>query len=342
MSAFCLSFHAGYRCRHSGACCTAGWPIVLEPERAAALRFLRGSPPIMGRDDAPLRTGSERIRALDPVLNRNHTRGASIPLPTTSEGACVLFDADNGRLCALHRDAGPELMPSACRNFPRVALRDARGLFITLSHYCPTAARSLLDAREIAIVDAPASLSLAGEVEGLDATGVLPPLLRPGMLMDLEGYDAWEREGIGVLKDPDFSAQEAVSAIAAATTATSAWRPGAETLSTVVTRAFDRVRSGRRSGDAAHSPLEHAIKAFLAAHLFANWSAYQNGGVGAVVHSLKVALRLLKADLATRSQGAPFPGPDSFIAAVRAVDLLLRHQDGDGRDASVDLLTATA
>ena len=29
--AYCLSIHARYPCAHSGACCTAGWPIPVEP-----------------------------------------------------------------------------------------------------------------------------------------------------------------------------------------------------------------------------------------------------------------------------------------------------------------------
>jgi hypothetical protein len=33
----CLSMHAAYRCRDSGACCTAGWPIPVEADRLAQL-----------------------------------------------------------------------------------------------------------------------------------------------------------------------------------------------------------------------------------------------------------------------------------------------------------------
>jgi hypothetical protein len=247
----------------------------------------------------------------------------------------VFFDADHGRLCAIHRDAGPALMPSACRNFPRIALRDPRGIFVTLSHFCPSAARLLLDTDDIAIVDAPPSLSLAGEVEGLDATAVMPPLLRPDMLTDFEGYSAWEREGIGVLNTRMYSAREALDVIRSATAAVSRWRPGTEALAIAVRRAFDRARSEWTARDTEHSPVEHAIKAFLAAHLFANWSAYQDGGVAGVVRFLERTLELLHRTL--RAPGGPpavggrgstmsgGQGPESFVAAVRAVDLRLRH-----------------
>jgi len=37
-----------------------------------------------------------------------------------------------------------------------------------------------------------------GDYEGLDASAELPPLLHPQMLMDLEGYGAWERHVVAV------------------------------------------------------------------------------------------------------------------------------------------------
>jgi hypothetical protein len=32
---YCLSVHASYTCRRSGACCRAGWDISIEPEAVA-------------------------------------------------------------------------------------------------------------------------------------------------------------------------------------------------------------------------------------------------------------------------------------------------------------------
>ena len=184
VAAYCLSFHAAYRCERSGACCTAGWPIPIEPARVSVLQA-RG---ILARAAA--------------VVEEN---GAPALVVKNANGSCVFYDADHSGLCAIHRDGGPHLMPSACRNFPRVSLRDARGVFVTLSHYCPTAAGLLVDARYIAIVPAPASLSLDGDAEGLDATAVMPPLLRRGMLMDFDGYAAWEQEAIAVFDAFDRS-----------------------------------------------------------------------------------------------------------------------------------------
>jgi hypothetical protein len=301
MRAYCLSIHAGYRCAHSGVCCTTPWPIPIEPGQLAALRR-RGLP-----GAARSTTGASGNQV--PVVGRE------------PDGRCVFFDDDGERLCGIHRDAGPDLMPSACRNFPRVALRDPRGIFITLSHFCPTAARQLLTPGPLAIVEAPPSLSLDGTVEGLDATSVMPPLLRPGMLMDLDGYSAWEREGIAVLGEAGYSARLALAIVAAATVDVCAWRPGPRTLAERVSDAFEGARARHAHQKSATQPaLEHASRAFLAAHLFASWAAYQDGGLMAIVRELEAALE--------RLHSASFTDAASFIAAAGAADLRLRHGRG--------------
>jgi Fe-S-cluster containining protein len=301
--AFCLTLHAGYACGRSGACCTAGWPIPIERARVDALRergLLRQAPA-----GAPLLKGPLHGGAGSPLI-----------LGTTGAGACVFFNADTGRLCSIQRDAGAGLMPSACQHFPRIALRDPRGIFITLSHFCPTAAGRLLSAGRIAIVDAPASLSLDGAIEGLDATAVLPPLLRPGMLMDLDGYSAWERHALDVLDDERCSAREAMAIIRDATALASGWKPGRESLTACVADAFDRSRALRGARSRGESlPLDRPTKAFLASHLFASWHAYQHGGVRAVVAALEDA----------HARVAPADTQAAFLAAVRAADLELRH-----------------
>lgn len=280
MRAFCLSFHARYQCAHSGACCTAGWPIQLE---------------------------HEDVRTL---------------IPLTPDGGCVFFGHDGDRLCAIQRDRGAERMPVACRNFPRVTLRDARGIFVTLSHFCPTAARLLLHADDITIIEAPVSISLNGGVEGLDATAVMPPLLRRDMLMDLDGYTAWEHAAIAVLNDRRRSARRALDIIAAATRAATDWRPGAETLAVRVAAAFEQAQTSQSVDEAGiRHPYEHSVKAFLAAHLFASWAAYQNGGVLAVVDGVDDALTLVE---------QPFTNDESFIDCVRSADLRLRHTNSPG------------
>ena len=78
------------------------------------------------------------------------------------------------------------MLPSTCRHFPRLAVRDARGTFISLTHYCPTAAASLFRVDvPIEIVESPPAFPEA-EYDGLVVkAGEWPPLLRPQMLTDL-------------------------------------------------------------------------------------------------------------------------------------------------------------
>ncbi|HEX6850999.1 MAG TPA: hypothetical protein VF139_06295 [Candidatus Polarisedimenticolaceae bacterium] len=153
-----LSVHADYACRHRGACCEAGWAIPVEKERLALWR-----PGWRDRLDA------------DGDL--------------ATAGGCPLRENDR---CAVHRDLGPEALPAACRHFPRVCLRDLRGISVTLSCFCPTAAQMLF--REdvaLAVVEGPRPVPIGTAVEGLDARGATH--------VDLDALTSWEEETIDAL-----------------------------------------------------------------------------------------------------------------------------------------------
>lgn len=296
---FCLTVHARYRCAHSGACCTAGWSIPIEDgvRRAVEAMGIRG------------RSGIHELFV-------THTDG--VVAATAPDGGCVFFEPERGRLCAIHRVGGESLLPSACRHFPRVVLRDPRGVFVTLSHFCPTAAAMLLEPVDLAVIEAPPSLALDGELEGLDATAVMPPLLCRDVLTDLEGYDAWERSGIAVLNRCDLTPTAALDLLARATDDVCAWRPGREPLSSRVARAFAAAPGPARRGLPQRSTGEdRARRAFLAAHLFGNWIAYENGGLPAVVQYLRGCLALLDSERKAHS---------TFVEAVRAADRQIRHR----------------
>src|SRR5262245_2519115 len=124
MTAFCLDMHAGYRCQHAGACCTAGWTIPAEP-------------PVVHAVEAHFRAAGR----LFVTSTSSPDDPAMVAL--TTRGACVFYDQAHDRLCAIHRELGAEYLPSACRHFPRVVLTDDRGTFVSLSHFCPTAAALL-------------------------------------------------------------------------------------------------------------------------------------------------------------------------------------------------------
>ena len=292
----CLSFHAAYRCRHSGACCRAGWTIPFdhgERETVHALR-LRGS------------------IASDGVAARHE------------DGTCTFFDGVS-HLCAIHHAAGQAALPLSCRMFPRVVLHDARGTFISLSHFCPTAA-GLLFAHDDSwlptnIVDAPSALTDVGPLDGLDARDAWPPLLRPGVLMDLDSYGAWERLGVDLLTRDGIAADVSLDTLAAVTARIVPWSPGGATpLLHSVREAF----SGPAPPTAGPTPRaatidahEPAVKRWLAARLFGNWIAYQGDGLDAIVRYLRGCLAIFAAELAR--DGQP-------LEAVRRSDLQIVHK----------------
>jgi Fe-S-cluster containining protein len=286
----CLSVHAPYVCAHAGACCQAGWTIPIEAPLVPRLRALG------------FRDAADGVAGL------------------TDNGACVFFERDAGRLCAIQRRGGSSLLPSMCRHFPRVVVNDSRGTSVTLSHFCPTAAGLLFEPVRLAIVDAPAPLSLDGRMEGLDATGVLPPLLAPGVLTDWDGYTAWEEAAVALFDEDRLDPDAAARMLGDGTAAACGWRPGHESLAAAVRRAFAAAQRPADSNGRWGS-FERAVKAFLAAHAFASWAAYEPAGLRAVADAVSDALDALHAEVTRR-------GPltrESLLEAMRATDLRLRH-----------------
>jgi hypothetical protein len=263
----------------------------------------------------------------------------------------------------IQRTLGPGSLPVACRQFPRITLRDGRGTFVTLSHFCPTAAAMLLEPSHLAIVEAPSVLELQGEVEGLDARSVLPPLLRRDMLTDLDGYDAWERCAVEALARRGRSAAEAVELVEQATERAAAWRPARGPLSDFVRSAFGQdfrlagatafddaiehhrtvtasipseTGQRRRGSDPAQQSwagagqllddYDRAVRAWLAAKVFGNWIAYSAPGLRVVAAALRVYHSVLRVEAARQLQTDRDRRPEShFIEAIRHADLLIVH-----------------
>ena len=235
---YCLSLHSPFLCCRSGACCTSGWPIHVETDRLAALRDALGAgrltfEPDGHRDNSPF------------VQSSNLPPGAGAALRTTASGTCVFYQHDGG-LCAIQRTLGHDLLPSACQHFPRRCLIEPGQVAVSLSHYCPTVARMAFDADgRLDIVQAPASLVGHIALEGLDAREALPPLLRPGLLLDLAGYRAWERIVIEIVATPG-TPEAALTKISAFTERVRAWTPRDGDLC----EAIDRAAPGRGSSPA--------------------------------------------------------------------------------------------
>lgn len=166
---FWLSFHLPYACRHSGACCSSGWPIPVEKNQVIPINALSARPEsewLLAAPQAP--TDVAGTLGLQP------------------NGHCVFHGAPG---CGVYASR-----PASCVHFPYRCLIDQRGLHVTLSHYCPTAA-SLLFAPggPTEVVAGPSPVAGVDIPEGLDARESLPPLESPDRLMTWEAFSDWER-----------------------------------------------------------------------------------------------------------------------------------------------------
>jgi Fe-S-cluster containining protein len=335
----CLSIHASYRCRHAGSCCQQDWHIPVEAEVLHVVGAL-GIGPAGGAGFA--RVGAETVLARHP------------------DGACVFFDAAGGGLCSIHRHAGPGALPSACRHFPRMVLRDDRGTFIGMSHFCPTAAAMLLEDGPVSIGEAPATLDVR-DLDGFEARAALPPLLRPGLLMDLDAYSAWESACIQALGRDDLDLELALGVIASATARARTWKPGNVPLRDWIEEAFGLQAAApaepfgaahQRHRAAALEPIsparfprygedgeamwaqgrralrhfDRAARRYLAARLFACHVAYEGQGLLTMVEWLRTCLAVLQREAARDADLAGRMGPGAFVEAVRRADLVLVHQ----------------
>jgi hypothetical protein len=353
-SVFALSIHADYRCRHSGACCTADWdvPVELPVYRSLAERLRNGS----------LRVAPHAEELPPFILEPDLPDDATAMLERTDRGECVFFERGS-HLCVVHRDAGEAALPATCRHFPRLSVCDSRGTFITLSHFCPTAASMLF--REdvpLEIVESPAAFPHA-DYDGLTVTEEdLPPLLSPSMLMDGAGYSAWERQMVHRCA-ADESPETIVATLRADVEQLRTWRPGVEALDARVRRlppavvrvpTPDSLAASLRLRDevvaaipddlkpaADESGLEAAysdhvrpswdafrrpINRYLAAKAFASWTAYQGRGLATIVRGLDAALALVRVESARQSRTARRDlDRDLLLEAFRSADFALNH-----------------
>ena len=232
----------------------------------------------------------------------------------TDSGTCGYFEADTS-LCSIQRVGGHESLPVSCRMFPRSVLIDGRGTFVSLSHFCPTAAGLLFEpGPRAAIVEAPATLVDVGPLDGLDARSAWPPLLRPGVLMDLESYDAWEHFGVDLLTRDGVAPHAALAALEHVAARIASWTAEEGPLHGQVRDAF-RATAPERGILAPH---EVAVKRWLAARLFACWIAYQKDGIVEIARYLRSCLETFAEELGR---------DDNALEAIRRADLRIMHTE---------------
>lgn len=353
---YSLSIHADYRCQHSGVCCSSDWDVPVELQvfrnldeviRTGALQPAAPA----ADDEPPLRTGDDLPDDAAAMLARTPT------------GDCVFFHRGS-RLCVVHRDHGEAMLPATCRHFPRLAVRDARGTFVSLTHYCPTAAAMLF--REdvpLAIVESPPAFP-AGDYEGLDVEpDAWPPLLHPRMLMDLEGYTAWERHMVARCANLQAAPESVLATLERdarllrrfVADGRSLAEPIAALPSGVVEAPAHldlsaslrlHLEVSRTIPDDLKPPPDeqgveqayrdwvgprwrewHApLNRYLAAKAFANWTAYQGRGVLSIVRGLDAALGLVRVEASRRCRDAQRPLDRALLLeSFRAADFALNH-----------------
>lgn len=340
VAASCLSFHAPYRCQHVGACCETAWDIEVDAPIVAAVSLGRLTPVSV--------TGTPFSKATDDS-------GRSFIAPArTGAGVCG-FRHD--QRCSLQTTGGERMLPTACRHFPRVYRLEPHRNRLTLSHYCPTAAALLLDPARTSIVPAEAPLLLASAAEGLDVRKALPPLLRPGMLMDHEGYDAWEDLVVESFSTA-ASVDEGLAIVTAATERIRRWHPSDGPLDETVRRGFagalvpldcDRLSQGfhvlanvtgahpllampadlpaawRRLSKTCPDLLDGPLRKYLAATVFANWVAYRGQGLRSIVEWLRACFDVCRLQLTRAYERDGILTRESMVAAFRNSDYLVIH-----------------
>lgn len=297
MRHFWLNFHVAYACRHSGACCTSGWPIPVERDRVTPIRSLAAR-----QDDSWLR----------PVAGGPADAAGHLAL--AANGHCVF----HGSGCGIY-----SARPASCVHFPYVCLIDARGVRVSLSHYCPTAASMLFDAAgPIAIVEGPPPIVGVDIPEGLDARESLPPLESPNRLMTFEAFSDWERDEVE--KAAGDQAPPVVVLFERARRAVPppwSWPAAPADLDRVWTALV-----------ASAWPLfASVVQRYRAAKIFASWAAYQGDGVAAVVQLAEIADAVLKVEVVRQCFTAGRALDAQLLKqAIRQADLLLVHY-ADGR-----------
>ncbi|OFW12990.1 MAG: hypothetical protein A3H29_13160 [Acidobacteria bacterium RIFCSPLOWO2_02_FULL_67_21] len=355
-SIFALSIHADYRCHRSGVCCTSDWDVPVElplhrtlDEALAAGRLRPAAAPaggggvLVGGEDLP--------------------DDAAAMVARTREGDCVFYHRPSG-LCVVHRDLGEPQLPATCRHFPRLALRDGRGTSISLTHYCPTAAAMLFrDDVRLEIVEAPAAFPPA-EYEGLVVRPAdWPPLLHPRMLMDLEGYAAWERHMVARCAEERLTPEAVIAMLDRDARTLRRYQPGHGPLAGAVAALpaepvaasapadlsgslglFDelmRAVPDDRKPDPDETGLGGAylggvapewgrwsrpVNRYLASKAFASWTAYQGRGVLTIVRGLEAALALVRVEAARQCRNAGRAlDADLLREAFRDADFVLNH-----------------
>jgi Fe-S-cluster containining protein len=298
-----LNFHLPYACRHSGLCCTSGWPIPVEHARVEAID---GN---IAHDVIPLRA----VPWL--VTGTNLPEDVAGTLALRANAHCVFFEAGRPG-CAIHG-----VKPASCAHFPFVCLFDQRGVHVTLSHYCPTSTALLFEhTGPIAIVEGSSPLPDVTMLEGLDAREALPPVMpaASGRLMSFEELSEWECDRVVNARVDELQSGDvaAFDRARAAVPAPLSWPEAPNDIDSIW---FAMVAP-------AWPHFEDVLSRYAAAKTFASWSLYLGEGVEAAAGTARVAAAVLRVECARQCRAFGRPLDRELLSnAIGQSDLLLVH-----------------
>jgi len=333
-----LSFHSTYRCQNTGVCCSSGWDIAVETEVEARLIQLLTAHP------ETLPNGTDGFRPMaDPPF------GCRSALRIVESTQACWFRDEPRRACAIHRAHGEDVLPSACRQFPRVCVLEPDGVSISLSHYCPTAASLLFGGpASFSLVTSPPAFPRDWPFEGLDAREAYPPFLRPGVLLGFDGLRIFEERAIAILSQ--FPLWTALATIESAVARARSWTVGAGPLPELLAASFDSSEGGgpgtgdprrilrasltegtrpkvglrefRAGAPTVPAFADVALRKYLASRLIAAWITFQGDGLQSVTRYLRLCLDTVF--LFESARGAE-PEAARWQEAIREADLWLLH-----------------
>lgn len=287
-------------------CCTSGWPIPVERARVSAIDDA------IARQVIPLR--------VEPwvVADEGAPEDVAGMLALRDNGHCVFFEAGRPG-CSIHG-----VKPAGCNHFPYLCLIDQRGVHVTLSHYCPTAASLLFEHHgPIAIVEGPAPTG-EDEVEGLDARESLPPVSADQKtLMSFDQLSAWEREQIHGATIDDLHGDDVALFHHARAAVPPPWSWPAPPAH------LDEIWWSLVAP--AWQDFDEVLSRYAAAKLFASWSLYVGDGVEAAARTARIAAAVLRIETARQCGMLRRPlDRELMIEGIRQSDLLLVHYADPG------------
>jgi hypothetical protein len=203
-----------------------------------------------------------------------------------------------------------------------VSVIDPRGVHVTLSHYCPTAASLLFDGNDsVRVVEGPSVLGDDRIPEGLDARDALPPAdARATRLLSWADVTAFEAALVArVAGDetiPDAPALDCYERARAAVLAGWSW-PSAPA---------ETDEHWHRLVAPAWARWAPVVGRYLASKAHASWAMCLGDGPRAVERTVNQARTVLQVEAirACLTRGAPLDR-SALFDAIRQSDLLLVH-----------------